>query len=145
MPTFAAIHHVSVTVTDIERSVAWYGELLGLEKMMEEKHPDGGGYAIVLGKPDWSMCIGLHVHDANESERFSEASAGIDDVSFLVSSRADLEAWEARLTGFGVQHSPINDELEGFAILVFRDPDKHPAGVHVDGLTSGTAGPYRWG
>ncbi|HVF14157.1 MAG TPA: VOC family protein [Acidimicrobiales bacterium] len=57
MPTIAAIHHVSVTVTETERSVAWYGELLGLEKMMEEKHPDGGGYAIVLGKPDWSMCI----------------------------------------------------------------------------------------
>jgi hypothetical protein len=43
-------------------------------------------------------------------------------VGFLVSSRAELEAWEARLTSFGVEHSPIN-ELEGFAVLAFRDPD----------------------
>jgi catechol 2,3-dioxygenase-like lactoylglutathione lyase family enzyme len=123
MPTIAAIHHISVTVTDIERSVPWYSELLGLEKLMEEQHPDGGGYAIVLGKPDWSMCIGLHVHDTNESERFSEARTGLDHVGFLVSSRAELDAWESRLTEFGVEHSPINDETEGLAVLVFRDPD----------------------
>jgi catechol 2,3-dioxygenase-like lactoylglutathione lyase family enzyme len=123
MPTIAGIHHVSVTVTDIERSVPWYSEVLGLEKLMEEQHPDGAGYAIVLGKPDWSMCVGVHVHDANESERFSEARTGLDHVCFLVSSRAELEAWEARLTELGVEHSPINDEAEGYAVLVFRDPD----------------------
>ena len=123
MPSISAIHHVSVTVTDIERSVAWYGEVLGLERLMEEKHPDGGGYAVVLGKPDWSICVGLHSHDANESERFAESRTGLDHVGFLVSSRAELEAWEARLTELGVEHSPINDEMEGIGILVFRDPD----------------------
>lgn len=123
MPSISAIHHVSVTVTDLDRSVAWYGEVLGLDRLMEEKHPDGRGYAIVLGKPDWSLCVGLHVHDANESERFAESRTGLDHVGFLVSSRAELEAWEARLTELGVEHSPINDELEGFAVLVFRDPD----------------------
>jgi catechol 2,3-dioxygenase-like lactoylglutathione lyase family enzyme len=123
MPTISAIHHVSVTVTDIDRSVAWYGEVLGLERLMEEKHPDGGGYAIVLGKPDWSMCIGIHTHDANTAERFHEARTGLDHVGLLVPSKADLEAWEARLTELGVEHAPINDELEGFAVLVFRDPD----------------------
>ena len=123
MPSISAIHHVSVTVTDIERSVAWYSEVLGLEKLMEEKHPDGAGYAIVLGKPDWSLCVGIHVHDANESERFTESRTGLDHVGFLVSSRAELEAWEARLTELGVEHSPINDDMEGIGILVFRDPD----------------------
>lgn len=122
MPTIAAIHHVSVTVTNIERSVAWYKELLDLEQLMEEKHPDGGGYGIVIGKPDWSMCIGIHTHDANEAERFSEARTGLDHVGFLVSSRAELDAWEARLSEFGVEHAPITDG-EGYAVLVFRDPD----------------------
>ena len=123
MPSISSIHHISVTVTDIERSVPWYCDVLGLEKLMEEQHPDGGGYAIVLGKPDWSMCVGLHSHDANEAERFSEARTGLDHIGFLVSSRAELDAWESRLTASGVEHSPINDEMEGFAVLVFRDPD----------------------
>jgi glyoxylase I family protein len=123
MPTISSIHHVSITVTDIERSVPWYSQVLELEKLMEEQHPDGGGYAIVLGKPDWSMCVGLHVHDANGAELFSEVRTGLDHVSFLVPSRAELEAWETRLTELGVEHSPINDETEGFGVLVFRDPD----------------------
>jgi catechol 2,3-dioxygenase-like lactoylglutathione lyase family enzyme len=122
MPDIAGIHHVSVTVADIERSVPWYKEVLGLEKLMEEQHPDGAGYAVVLGKPDWSMCVGVHTHPANEGERFAESRTGLDHISFGVPSRAELGAWEARLTELGVEHSPICDQ-QGYSVLVFRDPD----------------------
>jgi glyoxylase I family protein len=122
MPDVSGIHHVSVTVTDIERSVPWYSELLALTKLMEETHPDGTGYAVVLGKPDWSMCVGLHTHPTNTKERFSESRTGLDHIGFMVSSRAELDAWESRLTELGVEHSPINDQ-GGYAVLVFRDPD----------------------
>ena len=122
MPGIAGIHHISVTVTDIERSVPWYSEVLGLTKLMDETHPDGSGYAVVLGKPDFSMCVGLHTHSTNERERFSETRTGLDHLSFLVAERAELDAWEERLTELGVQHSPVND-LGAYAVLVFRDPD----------------------
>jgi glyoxylase I family protein len=122
MPDVSGIHHVSVTVTDIERSVPWYSELLGLTKLMEESHPDGAGYAVVLGKPDWSMCVGLHTHTTNERERFSESRTGLDHIGFTVSARAELDAWESKLTELGVEHSPVNDQ-GGYAVLVFRDPD----------------------
>jgi catechol 2,3-dioxygenase-like lactoylglutathione lyase family enzyme len=122
MPDVSGIHHVSVTVTDIERSVPWYSELLGLTKLMEESHPDGTGYAVVLGKPDWSMCVGLHTHPTNERERFSESRTGLDHVGFMVSGRAELDAWASKLTELGVEHSPVNDQ-GGYAVLVFRDPD----------------------
>ena len=122
MPDVSGIHHVSVTVTDIERSVPWYSELLGLTKLMEEQHPDGTGYAVVLGKPDWSMCVGLHTHPTNERERFSESRTGLDHIGFMVSGRAELDAWESKLTELGVEHSPVNDQ-GGYAVLVFRDPD----------------------
>ena len=36
MPDVSGIHHVSVTVTDVERSVPWFSELLGLTKLMED-------------------------------------------------------------------------------------------------------------
>jgi glyoxylase I family protein len=122
MPDVSGIHHVSVTVTDIERSVPWYCDLLGLTKLMEESHPDGAGYAVVLGKPDWSMCVGLHTHPTNESERFLESRTGLDHIGFMVSARAELDAWESKLTELGVEHSPVNDQ-GGYAVLVFRDPD----------------------
>jgi glyoxylase I family protein len=122
MPEVSGIHHVSVTVTDIERSVPWYSDLLGLTKLMEETHPDGAGYAVVLGKPDWSMCVGLHTHSTNERERFEESRTGLDHIGFMVSGRAELDVWESRLTELGVEHSPVNDQ-GGYAVLVFRDPD----------------------
>lgn len=122
MPDFTGIHHVSVTVTDVDRSVPWYKEVLGLAQLMEEKHPHDAGYAVVLGKPDWSTCIGVHTHPTNQSERFSETRTGLDHISFGVSNRAELADWETRLTDLGVEHSPICDQ-PGISVLVFRDPD----------------------
>ena len=122
MPAISGIHHVSITVPDIQRSVPWYSELLGLVTLMEEKHPEDEGYAVVLGKPDWSMCVGLHTHPTNEKERFSESRTGLDHGGFMVSDHGELDAWESRLTELGVEHSPINKK-DGYAVLVFRDPD----------------------
>lgn len=122
MPTISGINHVSITVTNIERSEPWYTEVLGLTKLMKEEHPNNEGYAIVLGKPDWSMAVGLHVHPTNGRERFQESRTGLDHVGFLVADRAELRAWETRLTELGVEHSPLNDK-GGYAVLVFRDPD----------------------
>ena len=122
MPDIATINHVGVTVTDIERSTPWYTEVFGLTKLMEETHPDGTGYVVVLGKPDWSMCIGLHTHPTNANEPFSEARTGLDHIAFLVPDRADLDTWEGRLAELAVDHSPVNDQ-PGYSVLVFRDPD----------------------
>ena len=121
MPELSGIHHVSLTVPDLAKSVAWYSEVLGLTELMKEQHPNDEGYAVVLGKPDFSVCVGLHTHPSNESEGFAETRTGLDHVGFLV-QRDELEAWEARLTELGVEHSPIND-LGAYAVLVFRDPD----------------------
>ncbi len=122
IPQIAAINHVSITVTDIARSLPWYRDILGLVNLLEEEHADGSGQYVVLGKPDWSMCVGLHTHAANERERFSESRTGLDHLSFFVPARADLDAWEARLAEYGVEHSPVNDQ-PNYSVLVFRDPD----------------------
>jgi catechol 2,3-dioxygenase-like lactoylglutathione lyase family enzyme len=121
-PLITGLHHISLTVTDLDRSVAWYAEVLGLGELMKETHPDGNGHAIVLGKPDWSMCVGLHTHESNAAEPFQETRTGLDHVSFRVADRAELDSWAAHLDELGVAQSPIAD-LEGFGVLVFRDPD----------------------
>jgi glyoxylase I family protein len=122
MPDITGIHHISLTVTDLDRSAAWYSEVLGLGELMKETHPDGNGLAIVLGKPDWSMCVGLHTHDANAADPFQETRTGLDHVSFRVADRAELDNWAARFGELGVSQSPITDS-EGYSVLVFRDPD----------------------
>jgi catechol 2,3-dioxygenase-like lactoylglutathione lyase family enzyme len=124
------LHHLALTVTDVDSSLAWYQEVFGLSKMMEAPHE--GGTGIVLGNEQGTMMLVLHRHDVNEGERFSERRTGLDHAGFRVSSRTDLQQWQDHLETHGVMRSdradqpltqsPIADTPYGY-ILVFRDPD----------------------
>ena len=51
--------------------------------------------------------------------------AGLDHFGFAVASRADLDAWAAKLDGLAIAHTGVRD-IGGpvpFSTLVFRDPD----------------------
>jgi glyoxylase I family protein len=119
LPT-ASVHHISLTVTDLEASVAWYERVFGIHPQMDEAHE--GGLARVLADEQWRLVVGLHRHDANQGEAFSERRTGLDHVGFGVASRAELEAWQQHLRELGVEQSPIADRAYG-SVLVFRDPD----------------------
>ena len=118
----SGINHTAITVTDLDRSRAWYQEVFGMTALMEDTHPDGTGYFVLLGNPTLSVLVGLHAHPANQGEPFAESRTGLDHVGFTVADRAELEAWEARLTDLGVPHSPVNDQ-PAYSVVVFRDPD----------------------
>jgi catechol 2,3-dioxygenase-like lactoylglutathione lyase family enzyme len=122
MPEMTSIHHIAITVTDLDRSVPWYQETLGLTTLMEDLHPAGDGRYVLLADPSFSVLVGLHVHPTNGGERFAEARTGLDHVGFTVADHAELEAWEARLTELGVEHSPFDDQA-AYSVVVFRDPD----------------------
>ena len=138
MPDIASIHHVSLTVTDLDRSVAWYKEVLGLGELMREDHPDGNGYAVVLGKPDFSMCVGLHTHSANASEPCNETRTGLDHVSFGVAQRADLDTWAETQAA---ERLSITHRRSG-VLCGARVPrsGQHPARTDFAGLTGLASG-----
>ena len=129
-PKRPAIHHVALTVTDLEASIAWYERVFGLAYRMEEPHR--GGTGKVLADEARRLMIVLHRHDANGGEAFAETRTGLDHVGLAVPGRADLEAWQEHLEGLGVSRavaadrpctqSPIVDRPYG-SVLVFRDPD----------------------
>jgi glyoxylase I family protein len=120
MPSIAGVHHFSLTVTDLAKSVSWYGELFGLSPMLDETH--AGGRAVVLFDPERHVYVGLHGHERNDGTAFDETRTGLDHVSFAVRDRAELVEWQERLATYGVPQSPIAD-LDYGSILVFRDPD----------------------
>ncbi len=125
-----SLHHLALTVTDLDASLAWYQEVFDVSPLMEAPHP--GGIGVVLADEQLTLMIVLHRHDANEPERFSEVRTGLDHAGFMVASRAELERWQDHLAAHGVApsaeaaspltQSPIADEPYG-SILVFRDPD----------------------
>ena len=122
MPQFGGVHHLNVSVTDLERSGAWYIEVLGLRKGWEMEDVEGRGRKLVLLHPTDPLRIVLSFHGSNNGEPFSEFRTGFDHVAFSVTDREALEAWRRRFEELGVNHSPIKEGATGW-LITFRDPD----------------------
>jgi glyoxylase I family protein len=120
----ANLHHVALTVTDIEASVAWYCDLFGFKELVRDAHHGGGGgHAIVVGPEDWSMFIVMNEHPTNAGESFDPVRTGLDHVGFTVPDRDTLDEWVAKFEDKGVTYSPVTDHDWGWS-LNFRDPDQ---------------------
>ena len=129
-PHAARLHHIALTVSDLDASVDWYGKVFGVKHLMDAPHE--GGVGRILADETMSLMFALHAHDASEGEPFRETRTGLDHVGFAVPTRRDLEAWQDHLETHGVRReaaadrpltqSPIADESYG-SVLVFRDAD----------------------
>ena len=124
------IHHLRLTVTDVERSREFYRNLLGFDVAVDSPPADDpsaeavyevlwGGCVMVRG----SLLMGLRPV-APQGDRFDENRVGLDHLSFSVGSRDELEQAVRLFDERGVPHGEIKT-LEGFGIYVlpFRDPD----------------------
>ncbi|HYB89192.1 MAG TPA: VOC family protein [Streptosporangiaceae bacterium] len=121
MAAFPPITHVAVTVTDLERSTRWYGELLAAEPVLDEDEQAGGFHhtVFVLGG---GQLLGLHTHPRAAGDTFDERRTGLDHVAFACRDRDELQAWAARLDELGIVHGGIKDAHYGSGVS-FRDPD----------------------
>jgi glyoxylase I family protein len=134
--TTTGLHHVRLTVTDLPRSRAFYGDVLGFQVAAESPgSPDDPAvrddpaqlYGGVVFQTN-GMLFGLRpVADAGD--RFVSERVGLDHISFTVASRDDLVSARDRLDEHDIPHGEVID-LDGFgiAILSFSDPD----GVHLE-------------
>lgn len=120
MPDFTGVSHVGLTVSDLDRSVAWYTDVLGLALFAPTDQP--GMRRALLIHPGSGMFVGLVQHEAGSGDAFDERRTGLDHLSFAVAGRDGLVEWEERLREKGVTFSPINDTYYG-SVLVLRDPD----------------------
>ena len=129
------VHHMRMTVTDVERSMAFYTDVLGFEVAVAGPPPpedanhdeiveslQGG---VILAHQ--GMFFGLRPADADRAaagDCFDPLRVGLDHLSFGVSARADLDQAVALLDERGVEHGPIRELTAlGLAFLAFFDPD----------------------
>ena len=116
MPEFTGVDHVSLSVTDLDRSEQFYTEILGLQRLADF------GYVRILIQRQTSLMVALVRHDGSDGGPFTELTTGLDHLGFAVSSRAELVEWERRFELCGVEYTPIRDMEFGYH-LNFRDPD----------------------
>lgn len=115
------IHHIALTVTNIQRSEAFYVDVLGFQKVM-----DFGPRAFIT---NGSLIVALtpppDPDQALPDDRFNENRVGLDHVSFTVDSHADLEQAAEHLDQHGATRGEIKDlgpDL-GIYVMAVRDPD----------------------
>ncbi len=123
----AAVHHVALTVTDLEASRAWYRRLLDADPVLDEDVPPlaghHDGFHHTIFQLPGGMILALHAHRGTDlAHRFDERRPGLDHIGFTCSDRAELERWQARLDELGIRHGGIADDELGHG-LALRDPD----------------------
>lgn len=122
MPTVTGTSHVVLTVTDLDRSAAFYADALSATQIFRGRDEARGFEVAYLAEPASGMLLGLTRHDATEAESFSPRVAGLDHLAFAVGSRGELESWARHLDGKGVAHNGLEDQPFGTG-LTFADPD----------------------
>lgn len=104
------INHVSIGVSDVERSAAWYQSLLGLEVV---SRPGNGGINLGLG----DGFLGIYSIPGFVG-RAHHICLGVDDYDpDAIAGRLSAEGLEAR-----VDRNP-NNRTSGGDQLYFTDPD----------------------
>ena len=119
---FPALQHVAITVTDLERSTAWYTRLFGAVPVLDEDEESGTFHHTVFAL-DGGMLFGLHTHTAgNSGDQADETRTGLDHVGFALAGTTELEQWRDRLDALGIAHGGIKKASYGTGVS-FRDPD----------------------
>ncbi|POX57952.1 VOC family protein [Streptomyces sp. Ru62] len=118
-PVVRGLHHIKIPVSDLERSIAWYGSVLGARRIPEFDHVtrDGELFAVILDVPGADVPVELRLDPATAGRL-----AGFDPLTFTVPGRAELDGWIRHLDTLGVPHSPVIVALVGH-LLVVPDPD----------------------
>lgn len=133
MPSFAGVHHVALTVTDLEVSENFYSRLLGVEAVATLELD---GLIRRIFRPIPGLTIGLTQHDAGLDSPFDPLQAGLDHLGLSCADRTALEEWVAHLDAVAIEHSGIIDAGFGLALVV-KDPDEIALEFYVPAKPAG--------
>jgi glyoxylase I family protein len=110
------IHHIQLTVLDLERSKSFYSKLPGFKIVAEYDH-----FIMFFCK---TFYLGLTDHSGKQlNKKFAETNIGLDHIAFEVSSKKDLKEASEWLEKENIPHGEIKELSNGTHVLAFRDPD----------------------
>lgn len=112
--------HVTLSVTDLDRSASWYQDLFGGQEVF--RGHDGVSDVALYAVAD-TLLLALRRHESTTAaDRFSADRCGLDHFGVHVTDRDDLEKWRAKLEERAIEHSGIVESPFGHH-LSFKDPD----------------------
>ncbi len=125
-PKSMTIGHVHLKVSNLERSIAFYRDVIGLE--LQERF---GDQAAFLSAGGYHHHIGLNTWSSLDGPPASRRSPGLYHVAFLYPDRADLALAYANVINSGVRIEGAADHGVSEAIY-FSDPDGNGIEIYWD-------------
>jgi predicted lactoylglutathione lyase len=118
----AAISCVTVPVDDLQKSIAFYRDGLGLApEEQDEDHAAfdlDGVYLVLLDRSEFGVYVETVGH------RPAGRGSAETILSYFAESRGEVDALLAKVQGIGATVSPAEDD-EGIYSGYFTDPDGH--------------------
>jgi glyoxylase I family protein len=119
VPEQRGVGHITLTVTDVERSAGFYNQLFG-GQILHAGEDAVGSFAVMASS---SLRIGFRRHQAtDEAERFEPSRVGLDHLGIHVDSKEQLKVWLSWLNELGVPNSGIIEDPWGYHLNA-TDPD----------------------
>jgi glyoxylase I family protein len=116
------LSHVILTVSDLGRSRAFYGDLLGFQ--IKDVNYEGGGMSVGFYFAVGDATVWFVKHDRTPSgDRFSETRIGLDHLAFKATNERELQAMADKLIAAGVNTKGVETFPSGNKYIAFRDPD----------------------
>jgi catechol 2,3-dioxygenase-like lactoylglutathione lyase family enzyme len=115
------LHHVALSVRDIDKSADWYARLLELTLVAEFYDPA----PMKIFMTPHGQALDLRQDPEVSPEPFTQTRVGLDHVAFSCGDEAELQAWLALFRRNGVEESGITTSPFG-SHLNLRDPDGIP-------------------
>ncbi len=123
------IHHVDLAVSDVERSLAFYIEVLGpLGLAEDDRYPSYRGTEEVVYLLFGGQLIGLRPADGGEHRYYG---VGIEHLAFRVDHRGEVDQAYERCVSAGARiHFPpeFDRDVPGYYAFFAFDPD----GIRVE-------------
>jgi len=111
----SGLNHIILTVSDIARSRAFYGDLLGFDL-----HTIADGFYFVSGG------VAFFLFSSRQpllNDRFNEFRIGLDHLAFTAPNADALQSLAERLKVSGVATNGVEVYHTGNKYVAFRDPD----------------------
>lgn len=119
------LHHLTLITADIERSIAFYRDVLGLGIVRDAPSDDDPDTRHVwFGAVDGTPGRLLSVMEYPQLPAGAVGTGSTHHFALAVESSEELDAWRDYLMGADVQCSDVFDR-GGFRSLYVRDPDGH--------------------
>jgi glyoxylase I family protein len=103
-PAIIGLGHLDFTVTDGDRAMQWWKEVMGFKLLAKWEEPGYRGWTMAH---PCGLVVTAVTHAEGDASPFDERKVGLDHVAFRVSDLAALEAWANRLDALRVTHSGV--------------------------------------